>query len=209
MCINSCTGYTGPFSQCDNCPYCSKSRYEPDHPPEVRIPCQWFSTFPLAPQLQALWWTPEGTNSLKYCQCCTAKIMEELARNNGICTSPYVDFFDGSDYPTAIQEGRISIDNMVLAFSIDGEQLYHNKVSECWIYIWIILGHAPSVHYKKNYVLPGRIIGRPGKPKNPESYVFPGFHHRDFGFGTQHSIMYSHLGHSLLWEQQMVQEWPR
>jgi hypothetical protein len=114
---------------------------------------------------------------LKYRQRCTAKIMEELARNHGIRTSPYVDFFDGSDYLTAVQEGRISIDDMVLVFSIDGAQLYRNKVSECWIYIWIILDHAPSVRYKKKYVLPGGIIGGPGKPRNPDSYIFPGFHH--------------------------------
>lgn len=134
-------------------------------------------TFPLAPQLQALWRTVDGANSMKYRQRCTSKIMAELARNNGVRTSPYVDFFDGSDYLTAVQDGRISTDDMILVFSIDGAQLYRNKVSECWIYIWIVLDHAPGVRYKKKYVLPGGIIGGPGKPKNSDSFLFPGFHH--------------------------------
>ncbi|KAJ7686204.1 hypothetical protein B0H17DRAFT_1160683 [Mycena rosella] len=152
MCINSCIGYTGPFLLLENCPYCGESRYEPGHAPEVKIPRRRFSTFPLAPQLQALWRTVDGANSMKYCTRCTSKIMEELAKNNGIRTS--------SDYLTAVQEGRISTDDMVL--------LYRNKVSEY---------HAPGVRYKKKYVLPGGIIGGPGKPKNSDSFIFPGLYH--------------------------------
>ncbi|KAJ7159572.1 hypothetical protein C8R46DRAFT_1286885, partial [Mycena filopes] len=54
MCIDSCIAYTGPFYALDNCPYCGQSRWEPGHAPEVKIPRRQFSTFPLAPQLQAL-----------------------------------------------------------------------------------------------------------------------------------------------------------
>ncbi|KAJ7125436.1 hypothetical protein C8R46DRAFT_829792, partial [Mycena filopes] len=105
MCIDSCIAYTGPFYALDNCPYCGQSRWEPGHAPEVKIPRRQFSTFPLAPQLQALWRTTEGAHSMKYRQRCTTKIMEELAQNNGVRTSPYVDFFDGSDYINAVIDG--------------------------------------------------------------------------------------------------------
>ncbi|KAJ7933156.1 hypothetical protein B0H13DRAFT_1470139, partial [Mycena leptocephala] len=54
MCINSCIGYTGPFAELDNCLYCGQSPYDPGHASEVEISQRQFSTFPLAPQLQAL-----------------------------------------------------------------------------------------------------------------------------------------------------------
>lgn len=66
---------------------------------------------------------------------------------------------------------------MVLVLSIDGAQLYRNKASDCWIYIWIILDHAPDVRYKKRHVLPGGFIPSLGKPKNSDSFILPGLHH--------------------------------
>lgn len=89
--------------------------------------------------------------------------------------SSYIDFFDGSDYVEAVMDGRITSDDMVLVLSIDGAQLYRNKVSDCWIYIWVILDHSPDVRYKKKHILPGGFI--PGKPKSVDSFLFPGLHH--------------------------------
>jgi hypothetical protein len=34
---------------------------------------------------------------------------------------------------------KITLDNMVPIFSIDGAQLYRNKASDCWIYILVVL----------------------------------------------------------------------
>lgn len=103
--------------------------------------------------------------------------MADLTKNQGKRESPYQDFFDDNDYLTAVQEGRISTDDMFLFLSIDGAQLYWSKVSECWMYIWIILDHALEVRYKKKFVLPGGFIPGPGKPKNVDSFLFPGLYH--------------------------------
>ena len=66
---------------------------------------------------------------------------------------------------------------MCLMFSIDGAQLYTLKVSDCWIYIWIVLERAPDQRYKKKYVLPGGFIPGPNKPKNLDSFIYPGMYH--------------------------------
>jgi len=78
--------------------------------------------------------------------------------------SPYGDFFDGSDYLDAVGDGNIMSEDVVLMFSIDGAQLYRNKASDCWIYVWVIMDHAPGIRYKKRYILPGGFIGGPNKP---------------------------------------------
>jgi hypothetical protein len=62
-------------------------------------------------------------------------------------------------------------------FPIDGPQLYHNKASDCWIYIWVIMDHTPGIHYKKHYILPGGFIGGPNKPQNADSYICVGLSH--------------------------------
>ena len=61
--------------------------------------------------------------------------------------------------------------------SLDGTQLYESKESDCWIYIWVVMNHSPEKHYKKHYVLPGGFIPGPHKPKNVDSFLFPGIHH--------------------------------
>jgi hypothetical protein len=60
--------------------------------------------------------------------------------------------------------------------SFDGAQPYRNKVSDCWIYIWVLTNFSLGLHYKKKLVSPGGII--PGKPKIMESFFYPpGFQH--------------------------------
>jgi hypothetical protein len=155
MCINGCIGYTGPFSELEICITCGQKRY--DIVSEKPVPRKQFYTLPLALQLQALWRTPEGAESMGYRMRCTEKIFSELEANEGRHTR-FTDFFHGMDYLEAVRENRITCDDMVLMLSIDGAQLYRNKVSECWIYIWIIMDNAPDIRYKKKRVLPGAII---------------------------------------------------
>ena len=66
---------------------------------------------------------------------------------------------------------------MCLMFSIDGAQLYTLKASDCWIYIWIVLDRVPGQRYKKKFVLPGGFIPGPNKPKNLDSFIYPGLDH--------------------------------
>ena len=61
--------------------------------------------------------------------------------------------------------------------SIDSTQLYRNKKSDCWIYIWLLLDLAPDKRYKIRNILPGGIIPGPGHPKNLDSFLFPGLAH--------------------------------
>jgi hypothetical protein len=183
MCYNSCMAYTGPFANLDCCPYCGEARYEPQpenisvNKKKVNIPRKQFLTLPIATQLQAIWRTPTGATNINYRQQYTEKVLEELQQNSGHKKSPYRDFFDGHDYLEAVQNGQITADDMVLMLSIDGAQLYRNKASECWIYIWVILDHAPEVRYKKQHILPGGFIPGPNKPKNTDSFIFPGLYH--------------------------------
>jgi hypothetical protein len=107
----------------------------------------------------------------------TENLINELEANNGIRKSPYRDFFDGTDYLEHYINGNIASGDMVLLLSMDGAQLYRNKVSECWMYIWVILDHSPDVRYKKQHILPGGFIPGPKKPKNSDSFLFSGLHH--------------------------------
>jgi hypothetical protein len=78
---------------------------------------------------------------------------------------------------SAVNEGKITPNDMVLLLPIDSTQLYKSKHSNCWIYVWVILDHAPDMCYKKKYILPGGFIGGPNNPKHTDSFMFPGLHH--------------------------------
>lgn len=45
------------------------------------------------------------------------------------------------------------------------------------MYIWIILDVSPDKCYKKRHVIPGAIIPGPAKPKDLDSFIFPGLYH--------------------------------
>ncbi|THU78202.1 hypothetical protein K435DRAFT_888835 [Dendrothele bispora CBS 962.96] len=174
MCVNSCIGYTGPYTSLTHCPHCGQARYEPGH---KKLSRKQFTTIPLTPQLQALWRTPEGAMNLQYRRKYTETVLSELQRESGVKVSPYRDFFDGSDCLSAVTEGKIKDDDMVVMLSVDGAQLYRNKASDCWIYIWVVLDHDPSVRYKVRHVLLGGFIPGPNKPKNLDSFMFTGLYH--------------------------------
>ncbi len=87
------------------------------------------------------------------------------------------DVYDGYAFAQAYKDGKILEDDVTLMLSIDGAQLYRMKSSECWIYIWVILDHNPETRYKKKHIIPGAIIPGPEKPKNIDSFLFPGMYH--------------------------------
>jgi len=142
----------------------------------VNVARQEFHTIPIGPQLQALWRTPEGAQGIRHRNQRTEEILAEIQANGG-CLSVYDDFYHGQDYINAVQHGNITKDDMVLVFSIDGAQLYQNKMSDCWIGIWIIFDHAPDICYQKKTVLPAFFISGPNKPKNVDSYLLPSLSH--------------------------------
>jgi len=98
-------------------------------------------------------------------------------RTNGGLIDVYDDFCKGTNYLEAVQRGDIKPNDIVLMISLDGAQLYESKESDCWIYIWVVMNHSPDKRYKKRYMLPGGFIPGPHKPKNVDSFLFPGIHH--------------------------------
>ncbi|KAF8806951.1 hypothetical protein BYT27DRAFT_7292543 [Phlegmacium glaucopus] len=161
MCPNSCLAYTGPFASLDTCPKCGE---------------QQFYTMPLGPLLQALWRDVQSAERMSYRRRKTKEIIEELQLNDGHLKD-IKDFLYSLEYLDAVRSGRIQPEDTVLMFSIDGAQLYSHKASDCWIYIWILFDMDPKLRYQVAHVLPGGIIPGPNKPKNCDSYVFPGFYH--------------------------------
>jgi hypothetical protein len=180
MCINSCLAYTGPFATLETCPTCGESRYDQitltNSNGKVKKPRQEFHSIPIGPQLQALWRHSDSAASIQYCDTRTAEIINELERSDGLLDS-YDDFFHGSEYLQAVNSGHIKPGDMILMFSMDGAQLYRNKLSDCWIGIWIIFNHSPDRRYKKVRVLPAFFVPGPNKPKNCDSYLYPSLHH--------------------------------
>jgi hypothetical protein len=177
MCVDSCVGFTGPFTDLEECPRCHKPRYDQDELKnsggKKKVPRKVFTTFPLGPQLQARWKSPDMAQKMFYRR---DKTQEELGRDRD-AGYIYDDIFCGSAYLDAAEVGEIKDYDTVVMLSIDGAQLYRNKKSDCWIYIWIILDLAPDKRYKIRNIIPGGVIPGPGKPKNLDSFLFPGLSH--------------------------------
>ncbi|KAG2106829.1 uncharacterized protein F5147DRAFT_746242 [Suillus discolor] len=113
---------------------------------------------------------------MQYWDDATNALLEKFRANGGVVDA-YEDFFHGTDYLDAVRLGKIKDGDPILMLSIDGAQLYESKQSDCWIYIWVVFDHHPQERYKKKYVLPGGFIPSPNKPKNVDSFLFPGLYH--------------------------------
>jgi hypothetical protein len=165
MCVNSCLAFTGPFSALQECPKCHENRYEDGHPAlrnQKARKC--FYTIPIGPQLQALWRSPEGADRMRYRERKTREIIQELERNDGQ-VSAYEDVFSGREYLQAVDRGDI------------GAQLYRDKASDCWFFIWVILNLSPDLRYKKHSIIPAGFVPGPKAPVNTESFLLPSFRH--------------------------------
>ena len=87
------------------------------------------------------------------------------------------DIAVGWDYLGPVLDRDIKENDIVLMISIDGAQLYEHKESDCWMYVWIIINLSPQKCYQKAFVQPGGFIPGPNKPKNLDTFLFPGFLH--------------------------------
>ncbi|KAI0317687.1 hypothetical protein OF83DRAFT_1058225, partial [Amylostereum chailletii] len=153
MCPNTCVAFTGPFKDRETCPICLESRYDLALLAKgVRSPRQQFNTFPVGPQLQAQYRSPESATEMGHRDREMQKFMEELQTTGGI--ADIKDLYYGTDFWDAYQRGDIKRDDVVLLYSMDGAQLYEHKASHAWIYIWIIADLAPDARYKKKHILP-------------------------------------------------------
>ena len=175
MCINTCAAFSGPFARLDACPLCSEPRF--DNRDEQRVPRKQCVTIPVGPQIQAAYRSRESAQAMRYRGDLTKKILSNLHNIPDFELSTYSDYIHSSQYLYACDREDVTENDTVLLFSIDGAQLYRMKESDCWIYIWVILDRHPSNRYKNKHILIGGVVPGPRKPKNIESFLFPGFHH--------------------------------
>lgn len=171
MCIKSCVAYTGPFRDLAACPVCSEPRYD-----SAGCPRQLFNTIPVGPLLQALKRDKDKATALRYRALRTEALLAELEANGNMPTS-YSDFFDGSQYLDAVNEGLIKEDDIVLMLSLDGAQIFMSKHSDCWVCIWVVFDHAPDVRYKKPSVLPAFVIPGPNAPRIMDAFLYRSLQH--------------------------------
>jgi hypothetical protein len=179
MCINSCVAFTGPFLTLENCPVCDEPRYnqfrlQSTHGRE-KVPRQEFHTIPIGPQLQALYRDPGSATATHYLRDERARILSVIEEIG--CPDIFSDVLHGSDLIDAFRDGRVTENDIVLMFSVDGAQLYAKKASACWIYIWVLFNLSPDRRYKKKHVFIGGFIPGPNNPKNLDSFLFPGLAH--------------------------------
>jgi hypothetical protein len=175
MCVNSCMAFTGPYKDLDTCLRCQEPRYDPvllqSSNGTTKKPRQSMTTIPIGPQIQALWSHRLSAEKMSYRQQVTDTLLNQ-AELPDILT----DYTEGDDYRLHVVP-RLGSHDTVLMFSADGAQLYRNKKSDCWIYIWVVYNLAPGDRYKKRYVLPGGFVPGPNAPKNFDSFFFSGIYH--------------------------------
>jgi hypothetical protein len=106
----------------------------------------------------------------------TANILEH-ARTHGGSVKEYSDTTCGQDYLDAVKTGKIKKDDVLVQLSLDGAQLYQDKESDCWIFVYVIHNPAPDLRYKKRFVIPAGFIPGPAKPKNTDSFLFAALYH--------------------------------
>ena len=111
----------------------------------------------------------------------------------------FEDILHGSEYLDACREGRIAPDDVIVIFSIDSAQLYHDKDSDCWFSIWVILDLSPDLRYKKQYVLPALFFRHVSALQKEGLTVYDGHQekkiisHPFFGFGTVDTVALPNL----------------
>ena len=195
MCPDTCVGFTGPLVDCDCCPMCRKERYRSG----TREPHRQFITIPLGPVLQALYGSLETAEKMHYRERATADILEYARAHDGKLKE-YSDTTCGRDYLDAVETGKIKNHDVVVQLSLDGAQLYHDKDSDCWIFVYIIHNLPPDLRYKKRLVIPAGFVPGPEKMKDGDSFLFPVLYHisalQNEGLRIWDALTQTHLSRS-------------
>jgi hypothetical protein len=166
MCPDAWIAFTGPYSEREQC-LCGKPRDA----------AQDFYTFPIGPQLQALFRSPESAKNMHYRREKTKEILDSIDADGRLEFEVLEDYLQGQAYLEAVIRGDIQETDVVLIGSVDGAQLYRNKKSDCWISIWIIAELATDKRFKVRAILSDSIWPGPNKPKHTDSFKFPSLHH--------------------------------
>ena len=171
MCLNSCLAFTGPYAELDTCPICSTRR----HDPKTNKPYRHFTTIPIGPVIQSFYGSELTAERMHYLERRLTEL-SDYAKTNGQLPK-YDDTACSKDLLDAWEARRFTKDDIALQLSIDGAQLFQDKESNCWFFIWIIHNLPPDLRYKKAFVIPGAIVPGPNKPKELDSYLFPSLYH--------------------------------
>ena len=172
MCPDTCIGFTGPFVDSVQCPMCGQDRYRPG----TREPRRQFVTIPLGPVIQALYGSAEIADKMHYREQATAEVLGYSRTHSGKI-SEYNDTTCGRDYLEAVEAGTIKKDDVIVQLSLDGAQLYRDKESDCWIFVYIIHNLPPELRYTKRLVIPAGFIPGPEKMKDGDSFLYPVLYH--------------------------------
>jgi Transposase family tnp2 len=171
MCVSTCAAFTGAYSDLNKCPYCSEPRYHTS-----RRPRRQFTTIPIGPVLQSFYASPQIAEEMHYLEKRLTEILRYLGTHNGQMEG-YNDTACLHDLLRAWASGRFTKDDIALQISINGAQLYRDKASDCWMFIWIVHNLRPGLRYTKSFVIPGSFVPDPKKPREIDSYLFPSLHH--------------------------------
>lgn len=178
ICVNHCLTFMGPFKDDETCRRCGEPCYDPKilvaNHGKKKVPRQEFYTITIGPQLQALSRSVESATNMRHGYAHLCNIVQEVHAQQQV--HEWDNIYHGQLIINAVERGVICENDMMLMLSLDGAQLYRYKTSDCWMYIWIILNLPPHLRYKKKHVLPGGFIPGPKKPKNMDSFMFPGLH---------------------------------
>ncbi|KAG6808925.1 hypothetical protein H0H92_002347 [Tricholoma furcatifolium] len=169
MCPNSCMAYTGPLADRDTCLHCGTNRYD-----SLNKPQQMFDTIPIPFAIQAIMRHSQTAEAMGYLSQRLRALLNQLELGEQLET--FDDICCGSDILKATENGDIRENDIVLMLSFDGAQIYRNKASDCWIYIWVFINLAPGIRYKKKYVFPGGVFPGPNKIKDAQTFLFVGLH---------------------------------
>ena len=191
MCVNSCVGFTGPYTHLECCPSCGEHRYVQKDLEESegfrKVPRKVFTTFPLGPQIQARWKHPQVAKDMFYCWEKTEELLRERAAT-GEPPALFDDIFCSDSYLGLVNDNKIKKYDSVLMLSIDGAQLYESKKSSVWIHIWILLDLAPDKRYKIRNILPGGVIPGLDMPGDVDSFLVRNMNFSDFSNLYFHSF---------------------
>ena len=87
-----------------------------------------------------------------------------------------------------------------MQLSLDGAQLYRDKESDCWIFVYIIHNLPPELRYTKRLVIPAGFIPGPEKMKDGDSFLYPVLYHisalQTEGLQIWDASMESHISQS-------------
>jgi hypothetical protein len=171
MCVKSCIPFVGNYKDREDCFQCGEARHDPEILRRTgrKVPRLQFTTIPIGPVIQAFFQSVHHAELMQY----FLNRLKILARD--VAIPIYDDTCCGKEFVSLYRSGKIQLGDIVLQLSLDGAQLFRDKASDCWMYIYIIHNFSPDYRYKKLFVIPGGII--PGKPDSIEPFLFPGLYH--------------------------------